>query len=41
MTDKKDQKQQEPTPATVVVAGVVIKRDDAPRYIYNPVRPLG
>jgi hypothetical protein len=31
----------EPTPPTVTVSTVVIKRDDKPKYIYSPVKPLG
>jgi hypothetical protein len=46
MTDKKEDskeqiKDQQPAPDTVTVAGVVIKKDDQARYIYNPVLPLG
>ncbi len=36
-----EQKDIEPTPPTITVGTVVIKRDDKPRYIYNPVKPLG
>lgn len=36
-----EQQTKEPNPPTITVSTVVIKRDDKPRYIYNPVKPLG